>query len=309
VVTENLPVVAFDTGHSEQLDASTYKSLLKNNSFEAKDVNLLTDAIPEKAQMLVLGCPTTDYTQEEIKKLDAFLSSTTLAGDRSLLVTFHPSQKTMPNLATFLKEWGIEVPQAIIVESDQTKCYTDDASYILSNPQTDLSLGGKANYGYFTTPQSNPINLLFDSKETKKTYSLAKSNETCYLQDSSTKEGATPAKASYNTAVLSQDTVKSGDKQYKANVIAMGSTLMFNSEILGASTFGNAAYVIDLSKYATGTSNSATAVTVNPVQTNVADITLSAGASTLLGLGVFTFLIPLLIAIAGICVYRKRRHL
>ena len=31
--------------------------------------------------------------------------------------------------------------------------------------------------------------------------------------------------------------------------------------------------------------------------------------STLLGLGVFTLLIPLLIVIAGICVYRKRRHL
>jgi ABC-2 type transport system permease protein len=309
VVAESLPVVAFDTGHSEQLDSTTYKSYLKNNNFETKEVNLLTDAVPEKTQMIVLGCPTTDYTQEEIKKLDTFLSSTTLAGDRSLLITFHPSQETMPNLATFLKEWGIEVPQAIIVESDQSKYYTSDASYILSNLQTDLSLGGKADYGYFTTPQSNPINLLFDTKGTKKTYSLAKSNETCYLQNSNSKQGETPAKASYNTAVLSQDTIKSGEKEYKANVVALGSTLMFNSEIMGASTFGNAAYMIDLSKYATGTSNAATAVTISPVQTNVSDITLSAQASTLLGLGVFTILIPLLIAIAGIFVYRKRRNL
>jgi ABC-2 type transport system permease protein len=309
VMAENLPVVAFDTGHSEKIDATTYKSLLTSNNFETKDFNLLTDAVPDKTQMIVLGCPSSDYTDEEITKLDAFLSSTKLAGDRTLMVTFHPSQATMPKLATFLKEWGIEVPQAVIVESDQTKYYTNDPSYILSTLQTTLSISSKSDYGYFTTPQSNPINLLFDTQGTKKTYSLAKSNATCYLQTSSTKSGETPEKGTYNTAVLSQDTITSGDKSYKANVITMGSTMMFSSDIMAASTFGNASYMVDLSKYATGTSNAATAVTSISVQTNVSDITLSTGASTVLGLGVFTLLIPLLIAIAGICVYHKRRHL
>lgn len=309
VIADTLPVVAFDTGHSEQLDATSYKKLLANNNFETKDFNLLTDAIPDKTQMIVLGCPTTDYTEEEIKKLDDFLSSKTLAADRSLIVTFHPSQSEMPNVANFLKEWGIEVPQAVVVESDQSKYYTNDASYILSNVQTTISLGGKSDYGYFTTPQSNPINILFESKGTKATFSLAKSNDTCYLVDNKTQSTDNPSKAAYNTAVLSQDTITSGDKSYKANVIALGSTQMFSSQIMDASTFGNGRYMVDLSKYATGTSNSDTAVTSNPVQTNVSDITLSVQASTLLGLGVFTILIPLLIAIAGICVYHKRRHL
>lgn len=309
VIAENLPVTAFDTGHSEQIDTTTYKSLLSNNNFESKDFNLLTEAIPDKTQMIVLGCPATDYTEDEIKKLDGFLSSSTLAGDRSLVVTFSPNQAEMPNLAAFLAEWGIEVPQAVVVESDQSKFYTDNASYIQSNVQTTLNLGGASDYGYFTTPLSNPVNLLFDSKGTKTTYSLAKSNDSCYLVDSNTKSTDTPAKAAYNTAALSQDSVKSGDKTYKANVIALGSTQMFSSEILAASTFGNGKYIVDLSKYATGTSNTDTAVTSNSVQTNVADITLSTEASTLVGFGVFTVLIPLLIAIAGMWVYHKRRHL
>jgi len=216
----------------------------------------------------------------------------------------------MPNLSTFLKEWGIEVPQAVVVESDKAKYYNDNASYILSNVQTTLSLTGKStDYGYFTTPQSNPINLLFETKGTKTTYSLAKTNDTSYLVDANTKQDETPKKAAQNTAVLSQDTVKSGAKEYKANVIALGSTLMFNSEILSANTFGNSKYMVDLSKYATGTTSEAAAITTTQVQTNVADITLSTQMSTLLGLGVFTILIPLLIAIAGIWVYQKRRHL
>lgn len=307
VIAENLPVAAFDTGHSEQMDTTTYKSLLSNNNFESKDFNLLTDAIPNKAQLIVLGCPATDYTDDEIKKLDAFLSSTSLAGDRSLLITFSPNQTEMPNLSTFLKEWGIEAPQAVVVESGQY--YNNNASYILSNIQTTLSLGGKSDYGYFITPMSKPINLLFDTKGSKTTYSLAKSNATTYLVDNNTKSTDTPAKAVYNTAALSQDTVKSGDKTYKANVIALGSTEMFSAQILSTNTFGNGKYVVDLSKYATGTSNTDTAVTSNSVQTNVSDITLDTQVSQLLGLGLFTILIPLLIAIAGICVYHKRRHL
>ncbi len=237
------------------------------------------------------------------------MSSTALAGDRTLMITFHPSQQEMPKLATFLKEWGIEVPQAVVVESDQSKYYTSDPSYILSNIQTTLDIGSKTDYSYFTTPQSNPINVLFAAKENKSTYVLAKSNDTCYLVDNNSKSTDNPTKAAYNTAVLTQDSVKSGDKTYKANVIAMGSTQMFSSQIMAASTFGNGKYLVDLSKYATGTSNTDTAVVSNSVQTNVADITLSAQASTLLGFGVFTVLIPLLIALAGILVYHKRRHL
>lgn len=310
VISDTLPVVAFDTGHSEQLDSTAYKQLLTNNNFENKDFNLLTDAIPDKTQMILLGCPTTDYTDSEIKKLDDFLSSTKLAGDRSLILTFHPSQKSMPKLATFLEEWGIKVPQNYIVESDQSKYYTNDPSYILSNVQSNITLNSKsANYGYFSTPQSNPIETVFDNKGSKTTYVLAKSNATTYLADNQGKTAQNAAKKAYNTAVLSQDSVKSGDKTYKANVIALGSTGMFDSQILGASTFGNSKYVIDLAKYATGTSNTDTEITTTSQQTNVSDITLPAAAGKALGLGVFTVLIPLLIAIAGIVVFRKRRHL
>ena len=202
------------------------------------------------------------------------------------------------------------MPQAVVFESDQTKTYNDDASCISSNLQTMLSLNGKStDYGYFITPQASPINQLFETKGTKMTYSLAKSNDSSYLVDANTKKGDKPEKAAYNTAVLSQDTVKSGDKEYKANVIALGSTTMFNTEFLSVTTFGNANYTVDLSRYATGTTNAATAVKVNPVQTNVADITLSTAMTYRLGLGVFTLLIPLSILIAGICVYHKRRHL
>lgn len=318
VVADKLPIAAFDTGHSEKMDMTAYKSLLTNNSFETKDFNLLTDQIPDGAQMIVLGYPTTDYTDAEIKKLSDFLGSKTMAGDRSLMVTFYPSQAKMPKLSNFLSEWGIEVPQSVVAESDQSKFISGNPTYLLSDIQTTLDLTGKSeqsgqsstNYGYFITPDSCPINLLYASKGARTTYSLAKSSAGSYLVSSSTKSSATPAKASYNTAALSQETISAGsDKYYKANVIAVGSSLVFSDGIINSTTFGNGKYMADLSKYATGTSSSDTAISIPTKALNATDITLSTGMSTLLGLGVFTLLFPMIIAIIGIVVHHKRRHL
>lgn len=308
-IADTISTAAFDTAHSEAMDVTTYKNLLKNNSFETNDINLLTDSIPKDVKLLVLGCPATDFTKDEIKKLDDFLSSSDIPGDRSVMVTFDPAQKDMPNLSEFLKEWGIEVPKSVIVETDQSKYVINDPSSIFSNLQSEPKISSDTDYGYFLMPRSNPLNILYETKGTRRTYPLSKSSDTCILVDNNTKEDDNPPKKSYNTAVLSQDIVKSGDKEYKANVIAMGSTAMFSTELLSANTFGNAKYVVDLSKYGTGNADEATAITQVPVQMNVADITLSTGMSIFLGIGIFTFLIPIIIAIAGIYVYRKRRHL
>jgi ABC-2 type transport system permease protein len=310
VISDKLPIAAFDTAHSEKLDMSAYKKLLTSNSFETKDFSLLTDKIPDNAQMIVLGYPTTDCTDAEISKLDEFLKSKTISGDRSLMVTFYPGQSSMPKLSAFLKEWGLEVSSSEVAETDSSKYLANNPGYILSNIQTTLSLEGKStDYGYFFTPVACPVNILFETKGTKTTYSLAKSNDTTYQADSSTDSSSSVSKAAYNTAALSQDTITSGEKTYKANVIAMGSSLMFSDGVINASTFGNGKYIAALSKYATGTSNTDTEISVDTKQTNVQDITLSSVMSTFLGLGIFTVAIPLMIAIAGVIVYHRRRHL
>lgn len=314
VISDKLPVIAFDTGHSEQQDMTAFQKLLDNNSFETKTFNLLTDQIPSNTQMIVLGQPARDYTDDEIKKLSDFLSSKTLSGDRSLMVTFSPSQSAMPKLSAFLQEWGIQVPQAVIAESDQSKFISSNPTYILSDIQSDLTLkktsdGSSPDYGYFVTPQSSPIKLLYQTKGGRQTYSLAKSSDTCYLVDSSTKSTDNLPKQSSNTAALCQESVKSGTASYHANVIAVGSSMLFADGVINSSAFGNGTYMVDLAKYATGTSDSSTEVQLTAKPLNATDISMTSQVSTFLGIGVFIFLIPLIVAIAGITVYRKRRNL
>lgn len=317
VISDKLPLAAFDTAHSEDLDATAYKTLLANNSFKTDDFSLLTDSIPKDTQIVVLGCPTTDLTDSEVDKLDKFLSDKSLAADRSLLVTYSPGQKEMPKLSTFLKEWGISVQQSgVILESNAQKYWYNQAqSYpqvnIIADIQSSPDLGsGASDYGtYFTAPLSDAVNILFEAKGSKTTYPLIKSSDSSYLVTDETKSTNNIKKSSYNIAALSQDTVTAGSKSYKSNVIVCGSSQMFADGIVNANSFANGKYVTALSKYAAGTQNSANSVDIQSKNANVKDITLSANMINFFGVWIFMFLIPFAVIVTGIVVYVRRKRL
>lgn len=314
VNSEKLPVIAFATGHEEIYDTTALQSVLKNASFETVSFNILTQEIPANAQMVMLASPATDYTPQELKKLDAFLENSKLAADRSLLITFYPSQEALPNLSSFLKEWGIEVPRAVVVERDQSRVAQSDASFILTKTNVDSTItlnSDSTQYDNVVMPQSSPINLLFTSRGGVTTHALAQSYDTSYLVDSgSTEESVKNAKQqAYTTVALAQKNLSLDGTVYKQNVIVAGSSPMFAEGVINASAYGNGKYVTDLARYATGETDSNTGILVMPVQTNQVDINLSQAASVILGFGVFTVLIPLCVLAAGFVVFLKRRHL
>ncbi|WP_283609695.1 GldG family protein [Faecalispora anaeroviscerum] len=314
VNSEKLPVIAFATGHEEIYDSTALQGVLKNASFETVSFNILTDAIPANAQMVMLASPATDYTPQELKKLDTFLENNKLTADRSLLITFYPSQEALPNLSAFLKEWGIEVPRSMVVERDQSHIAESDASFILTQTNVDSTVtlnSESTQYDNVVMPQASPVNLLFTSRDGVTTHSLAQSYDTTYLVDSSsTQDTVKNAKQqAYTTVALAQKNLSLDGTIYKQNVIVAGSSPMFADGVINASAYGNGKYVTDLIRYATGETDSNTGILVTPVQTNQVDINLSQSASVILGFGVFTILIPLCVLAAGFVVFLKRRHL
>lgn len=314
VNSDKLPLIAFATGHDEIYETTALQSLLKNASFETTTFNLLTDKIPENAQMVMLASPSSDYTADELKKLDAFLQNSSLAADRSLLITFYPSQQALPNLTAFLKEWGMEVPRSMILENDPSHIVQSDPSTILTETNVDSTITlSKENTAYSNVimPQASPINLLFTSRDGITTHTLAQSYDTAYLVDANTtEETAKNAKQqAYTTVALAQKSMEVGGTSYRQNVIVAGSSPMFADGVINTTAYGNGTYVADLARYATGETDSATGVLVTPVQTNQVDINMTQAASTILGFGVFTVLIPLCVLAAGFVVFLKRRHL
>jgi hypothetical protein len=310
VISDVLPIAAFDTGHSEKMDVTTVKKVLQNNGFETKDFNLITDKVPAKAQLVILGCPTKDYTDEEITKLENFLKDQSLAGDRSLLVTASPGEPSLPKFASFLEEWGLKAQtDTAVLETDAQKYAANNPLYLLGEVQSDLDLGGsKSGYDFFFVPNACPVTTTFENNNSRTTYTLVKSSETAYLYKDE-KSAQNPQTAAQSMAALSQQSVQAGGKARRANVMLFGSTMMFSAGAIDSSTFSNGSYFVDLTRYGTGLSGTDTKVETQSTVLNPQDILMNAAQARFLGLGIFTLLIPLAVAVAGIVVHHKRRAL
>ena len=184
---DTVPVVAFATGHNEMLtvsdNLSTFTGMLNDNNFEVKEFNMLTDEIPEDASIVVLGTPTTDYTSEELSKLEAYLGDEKMASSRTLYVTAYPTQSwaDMPNLKSFLAEWGLEPQTGVLFESDMNNVLTtQDASpaYLFANVTDDVLSG---TYDNVIAAAAAPVKRLFTANNDISTYSILETSDTAYL--------------------------------------------------------------------------------------------------------------------------------
>lgn len=307
-----VPVVSIATGHSEAMtDAfDSLTSFFNENAFDVQQFNILTEDIPENTQILFLATPMTDYTDDELKKLDAYLSDKENDKTRTLMVSAMPGQADLPNLMGFLEEWGISYdPTSVILESDSSRTFGNSALY-LSDANTEDKIPD-GDYSLLVTPYSVPVTRLFDANNSIVTYTLASTSEGSYLQKTDSEEDAseTAEKKSYDTAVIARKSLDSSGMGAYANVIVLGSTYMLDPSTLTTSTFSNGTYFADLAKYATDTTETNNTVYSPRVEAGTKDMTATTNVINFLGLGVFTITIPVVILLVGLVVYIRRRHL
>lgn len=114
-VTKGSDINAYVTsGHGEKYTAEEFKNdILPAAGYIFRDFPIMTEAVPENADVIIIAGPKTDYSGDEIEKLSAYLAS-----GGSLQVFTDPTTPELPELATFLGEWGITVNQGLVGDED-----------------------------------------------------------------------------------------------------------------------------------------------------------------------------------------------
>lgn len=309
---DTVPVVAFATGHNEMLtvsdNLSTFTGMLNDNNFEVKEFNMLTDEIPEDASIVVLGMPTTDYTSEELSKLEAYLGDEKMGSSRTLYVMTAPNAgwSSMPNLSSFLAEWGMEPQSQEVLESNTNNTLYNMPYAIFANV-TDSVLS--KTYDNVVKVQAAPVKRLFTANNDISTYSVIETSDTAYLSNDE-KVLETPETDTYTILAFAQRYM---DNQGKicANVVVDGCAADFydGSSLLGNSTFGNKDVTLDLIKNLTGTTDTRVGLTVNQTQTNTMDINASSAVTWSIGMMLFTIVVPVAVLVIGLVIFLRRRHL
>ncbi len=321
VSAENVKTVTILTGHDEDAYAiAGLTSLLSNNGCVIETLDVTASAEPvEGTSVLVIPAATTDYTDEEIAKLRKWLDND---GKREVdLTVFINSSVRLPNLYELIgDEYGIEVQEQIVVETEANNVYNQNPYYTYANVQaTDFtqSLSGQRALLAYAAPLKLTITDSADAGKFAK--ALASYGETAKVQPLESRlgeEGASEGVASLQaaesyplvTAAYTQDRLfdNDDDRYYATNVMVFGSPTMVYESVINVTSACNEDLFLNTFRGLTGLES---VISISSRSLNYKTLDFGgSGTPTTLAV-VFMGVLPALIVITAIVVFVKRRRL
>lgn len=309
-ITDANPMKATILTGESVADVSALKDLLQTNGYDVEEVDILTGTIDQTSSLVVLNSPLSDLNDEQITKLDNFLSNDGKLGKNLLYVAAY-GQKSTPKLDAFLAEWGLQV----------------DTGYVMDSDNKNLGVVSSGVYGIYIKPDntdytadlqnadlpvmviaSRPIRLLFESNNMRTTTSLLKTADTGYVipddATESTDLNSLPKEAVNVMAMGSKYVYDEDNKKSTSNVLVLGSGYILDKNLVQSASLNNGDYVLNAVNKMTGKTTSISIVSKDLTQEK-----LSMTASQMAVVrNVVIFLIPLAFIITGIIIWARRRN-
>ena len=134
VTSDETKKVAVISGHSKDDFTQNYLSLLQLYNYSIIDIaDPVVSSISNECDAIIISAPTTDFVEEEISVIADFLDNGGKKG-KGLIFFAAPTNPSLPNFYSFLKQWGIEVKEGVVFETDSSYHIADSPSAIISFP-------------------------------------------------------------------------------------------------------------------------------------------------------------------------------
>ena len=317
VTSETSVQVAVLGGHgTDDTYTQQLTSFLRKNNYSFTQVkNLLTDKIPEDATFAVISAPQTDYSTEEVKLLEQFLTNNGQYG-RTLVYLPTSAQPVLPNLEEFLTEWGIEILPAIAYDDTEGNYYQYPYLLFAQPAETDYTKDFDPAVQYF---YPMPYRLAKAAFETNGSYTtkaiLTTGDNACgYPIDEGQTENWTKDKAVYTGKFdlvllgtyqnITSGTTVSGE----SHVLMIGGDLFTYSDVLTTSACYNSTLLLNLFNGLSG-QESSPAVTIEDKvisTTSFSEKILNTNAGTVVTV-VFVIVLPVALIILSFIIWIKRK--
>ncbi len=302
-VTDPNPVtVTFLTGRNESSPLSYFQTLLEANGYTVGSIDITTEEIPEETTVAVIAAPLTDYLEDEIEKVDEFLDNNGNLG-KQLLYLASASQGETPNLDEFLAEYGIEIGEGVICETDSDYYYQIPAMTITDDISENFNQDMTSSDPLILNAYSRPIHLLFDEEDKTATEAYIRSTVNGYTVDMETGETLENGQQIYAAVASKALFLTDGSTNY-SNVIVFGSEYVLSDVYLTYSQFQNREYIISLLN---GITHKTDGIYIEPkvIEGNVFDIT-DMQRSVLKW--TFILIIPAVVLITGLIIWLRRKN-
>lgn len=286
-----------------------FTQLLVSNNFSLAPVNLQTEELGAAYDIALLLAPQTDYTANELEKLDAFLYNNGEYG-KTLFYTADVTQQPLPNLETFLREWGVAVADGAVFETVADRTYQYQPFYPVANYAEETYKGKLIDAGsFYLLPRSRPLQVLFGTKDSNETTVLLEFAASTgvrpsdapdtFTGDDATVHGPMPA-----MVLASKRILKDGITQARSNLVVSASTAMLEDFCIQSTSLTNSEYLLNLLNDLVDRGE---VVNIAPKSLAGRNLSVSSSTATVLGV-VLAGVVPVGLLVFGIVVWLRRRY-
>lgn len=316
VLSDELPVVYYVTGHNEVTLPDALTNRIEKANLEIKDLNLLTALeVPEDAAGLLLNSPETDYSKEEADAVIAYLKK----GGKAMLLTDYTG-KDHTNYDSILSEYGMEVTDGIVIETDSSM-YVQRPYYIVpeigSSEVTMDMTGGSVNVLLSGCQGFKVAEDVRDTLDISTVLSPSEEafvktdpqNMTSYDKEEEDADGPFLVAATITENVSTADDSADSDTEATktTQIVCVASSAILDSSMNSMASDGNYTLYMNAMKWLVDTDDS-NRVSVASKSVSVDYLTVPSGDAAVIGLFV-CILLPFLCLAGGIafCHNRKKR--
>ena len=303
-----LSAITYTTGHGERISQNATK-ILGMGGYAVEQLDTLTGEFPADANsLLIISAPQTDFSPEEIDKLDAYL-------DRggNVQIYFDPVNggANLSNLESYLQEdWGIIRRNDVVLDMGSM---IENSNYMLATPGeheivTPITESQKRiGYGPANSLEKAPekplkveISTLLSSSAT----AYAKPDLQTIMESGDMTQTSDDAKGPFDVMLSATRQTSTVENEIITGRLIVGGSVLIFDELTTDTRFANEDLLLNTVSWMKGASASIT----------VRAKALPGGAMVLSKTQFWTWfvilvaVIPLVILTAGIIVYTKRRY-
>ena len=300
-VVATQPSVVVLTGHGED-ELSDFTDYLVGNNFKTSTADVTTAGIPEDTDLVIIANPARDYTEEDLRKLDAFLFNDGNYG-KNLVFFSNNKQPDTPNLNAFLSDWGIEMQNSTLLETNSQRIYNYNYYFAQVNYADPAMAGTLYGSGVYPAVLQSRGMIAKDNSSYGTKVLLALSGTSVQIPaDAGTDiDVSTYEKDAWPVAIMGTKSTT----EAASHVVAFGSTTFVDTSLLKNTSLTNGDYMIRLFNSLTERDD---AVPMTSKTLGGSYYSITSGQANFLSI-LFLGIIPLAVLACGVVMWLRRRHL
>lgn len=299
LTAEKLPTVYYITGHGETALDSTVTGLIGAENIDLAELPLLTKgSVPDDADAVIINAATKDFTEDEIKALEAY----TAKGGNVLMTSFYNSElkeRNLTNLYGFAKSLGLEYKDVKVYEGGGKFVQSpDNILPTLVDKKYSSAIG---NNTYLLMVQCNAITLAKTAPEGVTLTELLTTSVLGFAKTEVTKETKSEKEEGdeEGTFVLGAMAEKTVDGK-TSKLVWLASPVLLDGRSL--SNYSNISYFMAI---LTDLCEKESSVTINAKSLQIEALTVSEASANLWGI-ILIAVIPLAVLVTGFVIWNRR---